>query len=63
VSGTDYLALGRGDYDLYLRQFAGSTVIAGPLRVSIAAGGIYGVLATDGPDTATARMVLFDDFP
>jgi hypothetical protein len=63
VNGVDYLALGRGEYDLYLRQFLGSTVIAGPLRVSIAAGGIYGVLAIDGPDTATARLLLLDDFP
>ena len=63
MSGTDYLAIGRGDYDLYLRSSWASTVIAGPLRVSLAAGGIYGVLAIDGPDTATAGMVLFDDFP
>ena len=26
-------------------------------------GGIYGVLATNGPDTATATVTLYDDFP
>jgi hypothetical protein len=62
VDGADYLPIGRGDYDLYLRVFLTTNVVAGPLRVSIAAGGIYGVLATDGPDTATAGIVLFDDF-
>jgi hypothetical protein len=31
--------------------------------VTFAAGGIYGVLAIDGPDTATAEPLLFDDFP
>ena len=63
VTGADYLALGPGDYDLYLRQFLTTTVVAGPLRVSLDGGGIYGVLATDGPNASTAAMVLFDDFP
>ena len=63
VTAADYLPIGRGEYDLYLRQVGSTTVIGGPTRVTIATGGIYGVLATDGPDTATAGIVLFDDFP
>jgi hypothetical protein len=58
-----YLPLPPGDYDLYLRQFAGLTILSGPTPISVSAGGIYGVLAIDGPDTATAGVVLFDDFP
>jgi hypothetical protein len=58
-----YLPLPPGDYDLYLRQFAGLTLLSGPTPISVAAGGIYGVLAVDGADTATAGVVLFDDFP
>ena len=58
-----YIPLGPGDYDLYFRQATTTTVIAGPTPVSVVAGGIYGVLAADGPDTATAEMLLLDDFP
>jgi hypothetical protein len=60
---SDYLPLPPGDYDVYLRQFAGLTIFSGPTPISVSAGGIYGVLAVDGPDTATAGVVLFDDFP
>jgi hypothetical protein len=58
-----YVPLPAGNYDVYLRQFAGLTILSGPTPISISAGGIYGVLAIDGPDTATAGVVLFDDFP
>lgn len=58
-----YVALPPGTFDLYLREFATDNILSGPLSVTIAAGGIYGVLAVDGPDTATAVPVLFDDFP
>ena len=52
-----------GEYDLYLYQYASPTLLSGPTRISVADGGIYGVLAVDGPDTATASVVLLDDFP
>jgi hypothetical protein len=38
-------------------------VVSGPTRISVAAGGLYGVLVVDGPDTATASVLLLDDFP
>jgi hypothetical protein len=60
---SSYVALPPGDFDLYLRDFATLNILAGPLPVTFAAGGIYGVLAVDGPDTATAEPLLFDDFP
>jgi hypothetical protein len=52
-----------GDYDIYLRETGTTTLRAGPIPVTLAGGGLYGVLATNGPDTATADVVLFDDFP
>ena len=58
-----YAPLVPGDYDLYLRQNLATTVLSGPTRLTMAAEGIYGVLAVNGPDTATAGVVLFDDFP
>lgn len=59
---SDYVPLYPGDYDLYLYQAGTLTVISGPTRVSVAAGGIYGALAIDGADTATASVRLLDDF-
>jgi len=51
-----------GEYDLYLRIYGEATIVAGPTRVNLAAEGIYGVLAVDGPDTSTAEIRLYDDF-
>lgn len=63
VTGAAYLPLGPGSYDLYFRQTGATNLVAGPSRVTVAAGGIYAVLAVDGPDAATAGMLLLDDFP
>jgi hypothetical protein len=57
-----YVPAAPTEYDLYLRQYGTATLVSGPTRISLAAGGIYGVLAIDGPDTATAEVRLFDDF-
>jgi hypothetical protein len=52
------------EYDVYLRQSGtASTVLAGPVRVTVGAGGVYGVLATNGADATTATITLTDDFP
>lgn len=51
-----------GTYDLYLRETATGAILSGPTPLTLAGGGIYGVLATNGPDTATASVTLFDDF-
>jgi hypothetical protein len=58
-----YSFLAPGEYDLYLRLNQATTSLSGPTRISVAALGIYSVLAVDGPDTATAAVVLLDDFP
>lgn len=60
ISG--YSPLGPGDYDLYLRNSVTFANIAGPTRISVAAGGLYSVLAVNGPDTSTAGIVLLDEF-
>lgn len=56
-------AIPPGAYDLYLRQTGTTTLVSGPTRITVAAEGIYEVLAVDGADTATAGVVLFGDFP
>jgi hypothetical protein len=52
-----------GDYDLYARQFTTDEVVAGPIPVTLAGDGVYGVLAVNGPTRTTAEIVLLDDFP
>jgi len=51
-----------GDYNIWLRQFLTTTIVAGPVPVTMTAAGIFGVLATNGPDAATATITLVDDF-
>jgi hypothetical protein len=58
-----YDGLPPGDYDLYLRQPSATALLSGPTRISLAAAGIYGVIAVNGADTATAGIAFFDDFP
>jgi hypothetical protein len=60
---SSYLSLPPGAFDLYLREFNTLNILAGPISIDVAAAGLYGVLAADGPDTATAEPLLFDDFP
>ena len=52
-----------GTYDLLLRETGTNTVRAGPVSVTFANGGIYTVMALNGPDTATANIVFLDDQP
>ena len=60
---SDYVPLYPDDYELYLFQTGTTTVLSGPTPISVAAAGLYSVLAVDGPDTATASVLLLDDFP
>jgi len=59
---SEYQPLYPGEYDLYLLETTTRAILSGPTRISVAAGGIYGALAIDGPDTATANVRLLDDF-
>jgi hypothetical protein len=56
------ISLAPSEQDLYARRTGTNEILAGPIRTSIAAGGIYSVLAINGPDTATVTLVLLDDF-
>jgi hypothetical protein len=58
----NYIPLTAGEFDLYLRLPGTTTYASGPTRLTVAAEGIYGILSVNGPDTATATLVLFDDF-
>jgi hypothetical protein len=60
-----YTSVPPGDYDLRVFQSASATpsTLAGPVRVTLAGGGVYGVIATDGATTTTAEIFLIDDFP
>jgi hypothetical protein len=60
---SSYIPLAPADYDLYLYLSGTATLLSGPTRFTVAAGGLYGVLVVDGPDTATAGVRLLDDFP
>ncbi len=51
-----------GDYEVRLRQTGTTTFVAGPVPVTLTGGGIYGILATNGADAATATITLIDDF-
>lgn len=59
-----FLSLRPGEYDLYFYLTLASTPskLAGPVRVSVAGGGLYGVMSANGADSATAEMLFFDDF-
>jgi hypothetical protein len=51
------------DYQLTVTVTGTTTVVAGPIPVSLADTGFYGVLITDGATGSTADLVLIDDFP
>ena len=63
LSMSGNLAIVPGTCDLLLRETTTNTVRAGPIPVTFTAGGLYGILVTNGPDTATASVVFFDDQP
>ena len=52
-----------GTYELFLRPTGSTTLAAGPLPLTVAANGIYTLLAVNGPDTASAAIVHLDDMP
>lgn len=58
----NYNFLAPGEYDVYVRLENSTTIVSGPTRINVAAEGLYSVLAINGPDTATASVVLLDDF-
>jgi hypothetical protein len=51
-----------GTYDMFLLLTGTPTIAAGPIPITVVGEGIYGVLATNGADSATAAVTLIDDF-
>ena len=62
-NGSAQLPLIPGTYDLILLQSGTTTVVAGPIPITISAGGLYGVLATNNANGVSADVTLLDDFP
>jgi hypothetical protein len=56
------IVLQPGTYKFALRQSSTTNIVAEPQTLTVESGGLYGVLAINGPDTSTATMVLLDDF-
>lgn len=50
------------EYDLMIGEFGTTTVLFGPLTVTLENNGLYSILVTNGADTETADVVLLDDF-
>jgi hypothetical protein len=60
---TDYLYLTPGEYDLLFRETVTNTPRAATIHVNLVSGGIYGVIALNGPDTASVSVAFIDDTP
>ena len=58
-----YGNLAPGQYDLYTRRTDTLALLSGPTRITVAGDGVYGVIAVNGPDTATTTLAFLDDFP
>jgi hypothetical protein len=61
--GSAQLAVIPGTYDLILEQTGTTTVLAGPIPITINGGGLYSVLATNNANGVSADVTLLDDFP
>ena len=59
---TSRIPLVPGDYELWVRYPVTATVVAGPVDLALADGGVYGILFADGPGDGTVEIVYFDDF-
>jgi hypothetical protein len=52
-----------GTYDLVLRHNGTTDIVAGPIPITMTGNRLYSVLAINGASSASADIVLFDDFP
>jgi hypothetical protein len=59
---SQFAGLVPADLELTVRDADTSTIVAGPTPVTLAAGGLYGILALDSVGGSTVDIVLFDDF-
>ncbi len=59
---TSRIPLVPDNYDFWVRDPLAATVVAGPIDLSLADGGVYGILLADGPGDGTVEIVYFDDF-
>ncbi len=62
TNGTIINNFAPGTYDLVVRENGTANVVAGPTSITLATDAIYGVLTVNGASSATADVILFDDF-
>lgn len=60
--GSDQFPVPPGTYELWLKGLDPLVVVAGPIPITINAGGVYGVLATNNASGVSADVTLLDDF-
>jgi hypothetical protein len=59
--GSEQIPLPPGKYDLVLQDLSTSTTVAGPIPITINAGGLYGVLATNNANGVSVDVTLLDE--
>lgn len=52
-----------GSYDIYLREFQGTEILAGPVRIDVAAGDVVNAIIYDDVDPAVLDFVILPDNP
>jgi hypothetical protein len=58
---TVYLAAATGDFDIVVTEFGSKTVAAGPVPVTFAKGGVYGIAIVDGEAENSLEVIPMDD--
>jgi len=51
-----------GTYDLWLRDYGTTTILSGPVTITVAATGLYGVVTSNDANGTTIDMTLIDEF-
>jgi hypothetical protein len=51
-----------GSYELWASQTGTTTIVAGPIPLTIEPSSLYGILATNNANGVTADITLLDDF-
>ena len=51
-----------GTYEVWLRTFATTTIVGGPVTITVAERGLYGIVTSNDADGTTIDMKLVDEF-
>ena len=61
--GVQAMGLAPGTYELWLRQYFTTTILGGPVTVSVDEKGLYGIFLSNNADGTTIDIKLIDGFP